>query len=82
MSGNWLGDKPHDAAGGVHERAVVDAPRNASHGRKHGTAVRQGRAARRDRRRAERVWRLTLADHIAHWRARHRLRPIRRWWPR
>lgn len=40
------------------------------------------RVARRDPRRAERVGRLTVADHIAHWRAQHRPRKAPGWWLR
>ncbi len=80
MSGIWVGRDPTcDRAG---TEAVVGAPRGPSHARARTAGARQDQITRRDRRRAQRLWRLTLADHLAHWRARHRPHATPGWWPR
>jgi hypothetical protein len=80
MSGNWTG---HDhAVDGPARAQRGDAPHGAAHARARAAVARRERIARRERRRAERVWRLTLADHLALWRARHRRRITPGWWPR
>jgi hypothetical protein len=80
MSGTWTGHDP--TVDGPTRTQPVDTPHRASHARAHAAAAKRERIARRDRRRAQRVWRLTLADHLALWRARHRQRTTSGWWPR
>ena len=85
MSASWTGhhsaiDSP-TAGGPGHAEAVVGRLRRAAHAGGRAAAGRD-RAARRDRRRAARLWRLTLADHVAMWRARRRPHATPGWWPR
>ena len=86
MSATWTGQHRTvvgpTVGGRTHAQAVLNPPRKASHTRARAAVAKRARIARRDRRRAQRVWRLTLADHLALWQARRRPRTPAGRWPR